>query len=315
MTRPDLLDDMQLDQLLGAHQAQPLPADFVQRVAAEATREDRARSLPPFQPHMRRVRRPWARRGLVAGLVAVNLIVASAIAATISGHFPALQHVAATVVRVLHIPHHHAASHPLRAAHDAPRHHEAPIVAPPPAPPEAIIPDQIIAERHPLLAMRREGLLPPRPLVQQRRAMLFAERHPLAAHALMHRARMRALRAADATRPAALREKRLTLDGMAADKPTIAEMPRTEAEAGFRARLDDRAAFERERRELEQRANAEWPSKPAEGREKPEEAHEKPHDRPAVTERKASQAGVTHPKWRERMKARRQGRPGRRRAL
>jgi len=315
MTRPDSLDDMQLDQLLGAHRAPPLPADFAQRVAAEAMREDRTLSLPPFPPQTRRVHRPWARRGLVAGLVAVNLIVASAIAATFSGHFPALQHVAATMARVLHIPRHHATPYPPHMAHDAPRHREAAIVAPPPAPPEAITPAQIFTERHPLLTMRREGLLPSRPLAQQRSAILFAERHPLAAHALMHRARMRALRAADAVQPAPLREERPALGRMPAEKPAIADTLRTKAQAGLRARLDDRAAFERERRELEQRANAEWPAKPAEAREKPEEARERPHDRPAVTERKAAHPGAVHPKWRERMKRRRQGLPGQRRAL
>lgn len=310
MTRPDPLDDIQLDRLLGAHHAPPLSADFAQRAAAEAVREDRAPGLPPSPSSVHRARRPWTRRGLVAGVVAVNLIVASAIAATFSGHFPALQHVATSVARVLHIRPHQAAPHPMPVVHVLPLHREAPIVAPPPVPPEVSTPAQIFTERHPLMVMRREDLLPPRPLVQQRRAILFAERHPAAARMLAHRARLRAPRDADAVQPAPLREGRPALDKIPA-RNAAADIPRAADQPGPRARLDDREAFERERRELEQRANAEWPAKPVDAHEKPTE----PQAKPAAAEKKPEHAGAPHSKWHERLKTRRQAHPGRRRPL
>ena len=316
MIRPDPLDDMQLDQLLGAHRAPPLSDDFARRVIAEAAREDRVPTLPPLRPRDHRTGRPWTRRGLVVAVVAVNLIVASAIAATFSGRFPALQHVATAMARVLHLPHHRSVSRPLHVAHAAvPRTRPAVIVAPVP-PPETPAPAQIFADRHPLVAMRQAGLLPPRPLVR-RRAILFAERHPIAAHALVRRARLRALAEARAIPPAELREERPAPERLARERPAGAVLSRVEAASQPRARLEEREAFERERRELEQRANAEWPVKPTDIHEKPAEMHDKAAN---AAEKKPARPAALHPKWRERQKMGRQGRrglghPGRRRAL
>jgi len=306
MTRPDPLDDMQLDQLLGAHRVPPLSDDFARRVIAEAAREDRVATLPPSPPRNRRAGRPWTRRGLVAAVVAVNLIVASAIAATFSSHFPALRHVATAMARVLHLPHHRSIPHPLHVAHAAvPRSRPATIVPPAP-PPEAPAPAQVFAERHPLMAMRQAGLLPPRPLVR-RRAILFAERHPIAAHALARRARLRALAEAHTIPPAELREERPMPERIVPERPAGADMPRAVAPAGPRARLEEKEAFERERRELEQRANAEWPAKPTDIHEKPAEMHDRAAN---AAEKKPARPAALHPKWRERQKIGHQGRRG-----
>jgi len=315
MTRPDPLDDMHLDRLLGAHRAPPLSDDFGRRVAAEAVREDRAPTLPPSRPRHQRTR-PWTRRGLVAAVVAANLIVASAIAATFSGHFPALRHVATVVARVLHLPHHHLTTHPLRIAHVAPPRSRPTAIAPSAPPPEVLAPAQTFAERHPLMAMRQEGPLPPRALVK-RRAILFAERHPIAADALVRRARLRALAEARAIPSAELREERPVPERIAPVRPAGADMLRADPASGSRTRLEEREAFERERRELEQRANAEWPAKPTDIHDKPAEMHDKAVN---AAEKKPAQPAAFHHQWRERQKAVRQGRrglghPGRRRAL
>jgi hypothetical protein len=118
MTDPTPLDDAALDRLLGHHEAPPLPAGFADRVLAEAAREDRPVSVPPLPPKPRSARRAWTRRGLWAGVVAFNLIVASAIAATITGVPLQLAHVAAAAAQVFHIHHreapvHHVAPHPV----------------------------------------------------------------------------------------------------------------------------------------------------------------------------------------------------------
>lgn len=298
MTRPDPLDEAMLDRLLDAHKVPPLSADFAQRVTDEVTRADRPATLPPFAPRPHASRRPWTRRGLIAGVVAVNLIVASAIAATFSGHFPALQHIAVTAARVLHIRHHHgAAPHISRVAHVAPSHREAIPVAVP-VPPDEPTPEELFAERHPVMALRREGLIAARPM-NARRAMLFAERHPFAAHALAHRARiarLRELRQSDGGPNAAIAEQRL-----ASDQVDAMRTFRTER-LGRALRLQDRDAFEQERRVLEQRADALWPEKHADLRNISGEAHDK-----RVTAGKAKRphrAGLRQ-KWHERIRARR----------
>jgi hypothetical protein len=112
MTGPNPLDDAALDRLLGHHEAPPpLTQGFADRVLAEAAREDRQTGVPPLPPRPRAARRPWARRSVWAGVIAINLIVASAIAATITGVSPRLSHAVAMAAQVLHI-HRHAAPPP-----------------------------------------------------------------------------------------------------------------------------------------------------------------------------------------------------------
>jgi len=167
-----------------------------------------------------------------------------------------------------------------------------------------------------LMAMRQAGLLPPRPLVRHR-AILFAERHPIAAHALARRARLRALAETSAVPPAEFREERPVPERIVPERPAGADLPRAATASQPHARLEEREAFERERRELERRANAEWPAKPTDIHEKPAEMHDKAAN---AAEKKPARPAALHPKWRERQKTGRQGRrglghPGRRGAL
>lgn len=304
MTRPDPLDEAMLDRLLDAHKAPPLPADFAQRVTDEVARQDRPATLPPFAPRPHAPHRPWTRRGLIAGVVAINLIVASAIAATFSGHFPALQHIAITAARVLHIRHHHAAPpHISRVAHVAPSHQEAiPVVVP--VPPADPTPAELFAERHPLMAMRREGLIAAG-RVDGRRAILFAEHHPFAARALVRRARiarLRELHEADFGSGAGIGGGRAKPDYQDALPAAATEISPARRQPEIRPRLQDRDAFEQERRALEQRADALWPEKRADLRNVSDEAHHKPVT--AGEEKRLHRAGPRQ-KWHDRIKARR----------
>lgn len=72
-----------LNRLLDQATVPPLPADFADRVVARAAAE----SQPPAVPRPRRDRRgAWLRRpGALAAFVGANLLVASAVAATIAG--------------------------------------------------------------------------------------------------------------------------------------------------------------------------------------------------------------------------------------
>jgi hypothetical protein len=121
---PMMLDDAALDRLLGHAETPPMSADFADRVLAEAAREDRVVRVPPLPPRLRTVHRPWTRRGVWAGLIAVNLIVASAIAATVTGVAPRLAphfaHVMAVAAHVLHI-HRHEVAPPEPIHHVMPR--------------------------------------------------------------------------------------------------------------------------------------------------------------------------------------------------
>lgn len=225
MTQSDPLDDMELDRLLGAHQVPSLPPDFAQLLVGEAVREARPSTLTPLPAVRRRAHRPWTRRGLVAGIIAVNLIVASAIAATLGGHFPVLRHIAFTAARVLNLPQRQPApQHTIRVTHRAIVRPAAPAVAPPVPPATVTEKAEIFADRHPFMALRQDSLAT-QEAIGGPRVVPFAERHPFAALALARRA--------------------------------------------ARLRLDDRQAFERERRELEQRANARWPAQPPEVHDKP----------------------------------------------
>jgi len=297
MTRPEPLDDAQLDRLLGAYQVPSLPPGLADRIGAEAAREDRVKTLSPFPQLRRGARRPWMRRGLAAGVIAINLIVASAIAATLSGHFPALRHIATAAANVLHLPHHRAAPHHLnRVTHVVPVHRTASTMAPPPPAVAAPNPEQIFAERHPLMVLRREGLIGPGEMRRERIA-LFAERHPRAAARRAHVLRMRALREIDFGLPAPIR----------ADRPggldRVLPNPRLSA-AGPRARMDERKAFEREREEFEQRANAKWPVKPAQLQDNPRRTRDKPI---AESEHRSAHRAMIRRQWRERMRLFRAG--------
>jgi hypothetical protein len=309
MSRPEPLDDGQLDLLLGAYRAPSLSAAFADRVIAEAAREDRPRTPSPSAVPPRRGRRPWTRRGLVAAFVAVNLVVASAIAATLSGHLPVFQHIATTAARLLHLSHRHDAPHPSgRTAHATPTHrHPAPAPSPasPPLPTVASTPADLFAERHPLMAMRHEAPAVVR-MQRVRRAILFSRHHPVAARLLEHRAHaaeIGAVKRADVRADLPMREGHL----MPAHRlsPEGAPLPRSELPGDGHQRLDDRAAFERERRELEQRANAEWPARPRELHENSPQLRDKPAAR---AEQNKDRPIKPRQQWRERARGRRLGR-------
>jgi hypothetical protein len=130
MSDPTPLDDADLDRLLGFHEAPPLSGDFADRLLAEALREDRPAPLPPV-PRSRPPARRW-RRGAVAGLVAAHLLLASAVAAAITGYAPPLAHVFAVARHALQFhryeaPPHHA--HPPAPKMGAMRH-DGPALAP-----------------------------------------------------------------------------------------------------------------------------------------------------------------------------------------
>jgi len=303
MTRPEPLDDAQLDGLLGTYQAPPLPAGFADRVSAEATREGRVETPPPSRARRRQVRRPWTRRGLVAGVIAINLIVASAIAATLSGHFPAFRDIATAAVEALHLPRRHAASHhTVRLAHAVPAHQAAAVAVPPPSPEAAgPVPAPLFAERHPLMALRREGLVTPQE-VRRARLALFARRHP---GALARRAHLRALRQAGFDMGAPMPSDRSASSDRSS--PNLALPPaalRGPSAAEPRLRLEERDAFERERRELEQRADAKWPAKPAKLEDSPRQLRDKPVAEPA---HKLLHRAMPQRQWRERKRLRRLG--------
>lgn len=136
MSDPTPLDDADLDRLLGFHEAPPLSGDFADRLLAEALREDRPPTpaalpaLPPL-PRSRPPARRW-RRGAVAGLVAAHLLLASAVAAAITGYAPPLAHVFAVARQALQFHRHEAAPH--HAHPPAPKvgamRHDGPILAP-----------------------------------------------------------------------------------------------------------------------------------------------------------------------------------------
>lgn len=79
----ELPDDAALARLLDAWDVPAISPDFAVRVTAEATRADRPRLPPRLSP--RRRARPWTRRGLWTGIVAINIVLASAVAAAFGG--------------------------------------------------------------------------------------------------------------------------------------------------------------------------------------------------------------------------------------
>ncbi|WP_419827431.1 hypothetical protein [Sphingomonas sp.] len=75
----ELPDDAALTRLLDAWDVPALAPDFAARVTAEAARSDRPRLPPRVSPRGRA--RPWTRRGVWTGIVAINIVLASAVAA------------------------------------------------------------------------------------------------------------------------------------------------------------------------------------------------------------------------------------------
>lgn len=157
------------------------------------------------------------------------------------------------------------------------------------------------------MAMRREGLIAAGPM-GGRRAMLFAERHPFAAHALVRRARiarLRELRDANLGSGARIGEGRPIVDHQDMTRTPAIEAAHARLQPEIRPRLQDRDAFEQERRALELRANTLWPQKRADLRKSPGDAH----DKPAVAgkEKHLHRAGLRQ-RWHDGIKARRLGR-------
>jgi hypothetical protein len=116
----DLPDDAALARLLDLWDVPAVSTDFAARVASEATRPDRPRLPPPVPPRGRV--RPWTRRGVWTGIVAINIVLASAVAAAFGGGFDLHRlHAAALHLVSRMLPHHHLSHVPPSNHTSAPR--------------------------------------------------------------------------------------------------------------------------------------------------------------------------------------------------
>lgn len=109
MTDPAMPPD--LDRLLSAATIPAMPAELIERIVAEAQRSDR--TAPPVQTRRRAHARAWTRRGVRTGIVAVSLMLATAVAAAFGGgavSVARIQAVAQHVVERIRHPFHHTAS-------------------------------------------------------------------------------------------------------------------------------------------------------------------------------------------------------------
>lgn len=170
--------DEALDRLLAAWEAPDLPDGFAERVTAEAARSDRPRtSSPSVRSRVRK--RPWTRRGVFAGVLAINLILASAVAAAIGSGVLDFARVRQVAVRVIaHIVPHHA------GPHLAPHHlltHAAPAM-------RQSVKTQI---SRPVPRVRGPVALPARLEAAPRRAPHLLGSAPRLEHRLLHRPGMR----------------------------------------------------------------------------------------------------------------------------
>ena len=114
MTAPDTAMPADLDLLLASVSVPAMSADLIDRIVAEAARADRV-ALPVTAPRRSRGRQ-WTRRGVWSGVVAVNLMLATAVAAAFGGGaltFATIAVVAQHVVQ--HIRHPFGHAEPVRA--------------------------------------------------------------------------------------------------------------------------------------------------------------------------------------------------------
>lgn len=188
------LTDADLGRLLAMAPTGSSSTTMADRIVAEATRADRVRPIPgAISP--RRPRRPWMRRPIVIGIVALNLIAASAIAATFGGGHFALPGLAAISARLFPTAHHAESvrvhhSRPVPLVHGAALSHVETRVATGPAlisPP--VTQRQTVAVRpnmisHPIMArpgaLRHTDLQPRQPhhaLIERRPARRFDANH------------------------------------------------------------------------------------------------------------------------------------------
>ena len=109
MTGRDPLMPPDLDRLLANATVPAMSAGLIDRIVAEAARPGRT-ALPVARPPRSRGRQ-WTRRGVWSGIVAVNLMLATAVAAAFGGGaltFARIATVARHVVEHIRAPFHHA---------------------------------------------------------------------------------------------------------------------------------------------------------------------------------------------------------------
>ena len=98
MSSEPRITDAMVDALLATHQVPALREDFADQVLAAA---QSSRASPNNLPWPRRSLRPWRRSPLWLGVIALNIIAASAVAAMVSG-IPVWHHVTELVQKVTH---------------------------------------------------------------------------------------------------------------------------------------------------------------------------------------------------------------------